>query len=123
MAVVAGQGIVEPSRPALRGVQIKEGRDAEQARGFVARVVAGRAPCAAGIFPLGFGREAVGHAFTALRYALGEHRLGYLHVVAGGLRVGREVQLHAGDGLRFTHHEALSIAATSPDTEVLLFDL
>lgn len=59
----------------------------------------------------------------ALRYALGEHRLGYLHVVAGDLRVGPEVQLHAGDGLRFTHHEALSIAATSPDTEVLLFDL
>ena len=60
---------------------------------------------------------------STLRYTLEEHRLGYLHVVTGDLRLGPQLQLHAGDGLRFTHHEALSIAAASSDTEVLLFDL
>ena len=60
---------------------------------------------------------------TSLRYALEEHRLGYLHVVSGELRVDPALLLNAGDGLRFTHHEGLAIVAESPDTEVLLFDL
>jgi len=59
----------------------------------------------------------------SLDYGLEEHRLGYLHVVAGELRVDRGVLLHAGDALRFTHHDALAVEAEAPDTEVLLFDL
>jgi len=66
------------------------------------------------------GRPSAG---DTLAYALAEHRLGYLHVVAGTVRVGPALQLGPGDGLRFTHREAFELLATTPDVEVLLFDL
>ena len=58
-----------------------------------------------------------------LRYALDEHRLGYLHVVSGEIEVEPKLRLRAGDGLRFTHRETLALRAVLPDPEVLLFDL
>jgi len=66
------------------------------------------------------GRPARG---SALGYGLAAHRLGYLHVVAGALSVDPGLQLRSGDGLRFTHHEALELVAEADGTEVLLFDL
>jgi redox-sensitive bicupin YhaK (pirin superfamily) len=60
---------------------------------------------------------------SRLRYTLDEHRLGYLHVVAGEVQVDRGLHLRAGDGLRITHREQLELIGATADAEVPLFDL
>ena len=60
---------------------------------------------------------------SRLDYQLAQHRLGYLHVVAGEVQVAPGLPLRAGDGLRFTHREHLELVAATADAEVLLFDL